>query len=60
MVYVSLCVHVSMCICICVFVCVCVCVCVSEILMSMHRALQITSEKLAILDCNCFIKSTMN
>ena len=30
------------------------------ILMSMHRASQITSEKLATLDCNCFIKSTMN
>ena len=30
-------------------------------LMSVHcRASQITSEKLAIVDCNCFIKSTMN
>ena len=29
-------------------------------LMSMHWASQITSEKLAILDCNCFIKSTTN
>ena len=29
-------------------------------LMSVHRALQITSEKLAILDCNHFIKSTTN
>ena len=31
-----------------------------SILMSMHRESQITSEKLAILDCNHFIKSTMN
>ena len=31
-----------------------------SILMSMHRASQITSEKLAILDCNHFIKSTTN
>ena len=30
------------------------------ILMSMHWALQITSEKLAILDCNHFIKPKMN
>ena len=29
-------------------------------LMSVHWASQITSEKLAILDCNCFIKSTTN
>ena len=28
--------------------------------MSVHRASQITSEKLAILDCNHFIKSTVN
>ena len=28
--------------------------------MSVHRVLQFTSEKLAILDCNHFIKSTMN
>ena len=28
--------------------------------MSVHRALRFTSEKLAILDCNHFIKSTMN
>ena len=29
-------------------------------ILSVHWALQITSEKLAILDCNCFIKSTTN
>ena len=31
-----------------------------SILMSVHWASQITSEKQAILDCNCFIKSTTN
>ena len=46
-------------ICLCVPVSVYVSVC-HGILMSVHGALQITSEKLAILDCNHFIKSTMN
>ena len=42
---VSVCVHVSVC---------------HGTLMSMHWASQIASEKLAILDCNHFIKSTTN
>ena len=47
MVSVSMCVHVSVCIC-------------HSTLMSVHWVSQITSEKLAILDCNHFIKSTTN
>ena len=47
----------QVCVCMCVLVCECVC---RGILKSMHRASQITSVKLAILNCNCFIKSTMN
>ena len=49
------CMYVGVWVCVCMYVCMC-----HGILMSMHRALQITSEKLAILDCNRFIKSTMN
>ena len=46
--------------CLVVYVCICdACICCST-LMSMHWASQITSEKLAILDCNHFIKSTTN